>query len=235
MLLTYVDESHSRGLYFLAALLCPDAEANSLAEALDEVVLTAGDDFGGIRAETELHGYDIFQGKNAWERLASKPRARIGIYNNALQAIADHDVKIIVSGVDLARLKRRYGSGHDHPHSIVLTHLLERVDEYAVRHDERALIIADECDGQEQYRRELRHYRTFGTWGYKARKITTVVDTMHFASSEASRLLQAADLVAFLYHRIQSGADTDARAKRANERLWARVEHKVVHQRTWWP
>ncbi|MEU0660695.1 DUF3800 domain-containing protein [Streptomyces lavendulocolor] len=235
MLLTYVDESHSRKLYFLGALMCPDTEAISLAEALDDVVLKAHESFGKIPADAELHGYDIFHAKRVWQHLYDKPRARIGIYNNALQAIADHDVKIIVRGVDLVGLKRRYGSNHDHPHSVLLNFLLEDIDQYATRHNERALIIADECDGQDQYRQELRHYRTFGTWGYRARKITTVVDTMHFASSAASRLLQAVDLIAFLHHRIQSGQDTDPRAKRASEAAWNRIESKVYHRNTWWP
>jgi len=233
--LTYVDESHSRGAYFLGALLCPESEAISLAESLDAVVEKAMDDYGGFRPDTELHGYDIFQGKRDFARLDSMPRARIGIYAGALQVIADHDVKIVLRGVDIDRLERRYGANHDEPHSIVLTHLLERVDVLAERQGELALIIADECDGQEQYRDDLRVYRTAGTWGYRSRKITRIVDTMHFASSAASRLLQAADLVAFLHHRIQIGADTDPRAKRANEELWGRVAPKVAHQGIWVP
>ncbi|MET7978734.1 DUF3800 domain-containing protein [Streptomyces mirabilis] len=157
------------------------------------------------------------------------------MYADALQAIADHEVKIILTGVDLVRLQRRYGANHDHPHSITLTHLLERVDEVAKRDGELALIIADECEGQDDYRQDLRQYRASGTWGYKGRKITAVVDTMHFAASSASRLLQAVDLVAFLFHRIHINADSDARAKKANEQLWARVEPRVVHQRVWYP
>jgi hypothetical protein len=233
VLLTYVDESHSQEVYFLGALLCPDSQAISLAAALDQVVEKAMDDHGGFRPETELHGYDIFHGKREWARLITKPRARIGVYSSALQAIADHDVKIILTGVNLVRLERRYGANHDHPHSITLTHLLERVDEFAKRQGELALIIADECEGQDDYRRDLRQYRTTGTWGYKARKITTVVDTMHFASSEASRLLQAIDLVAFLHHRIHIGADSDPRAKKANAQMWDRIAPRVIHQRVW--
>ncbi len=235
MLLTYVDESHSAEVYFLGAVLCPATEAISLTEALDEVVAKAVDAYGQIPPETELHGYDIFHAKGDWKHLSGMARARIGVYADALQAIADHDVKIVLTGVDLVGLRQRYGSNHDHPHSITLTHLLERVDEFAKRHDELALIIADECEGQDNYRRELRHYRTTGTWGYKARKITTVVDTMHFASSSASRLLQAVDLVAFLHHRVHIAADNDPRAKKANRRLWSRVESRVVHQRVWYP
>ncbi|MET9444708.1 DUF3800 domain-containing protein [Streptomyces sp. NPDC006610] len=235
MLLTYVDESHSSEVYFLGAVLCPETEAISLTEALDEVVWKAIASYGNITPDTELHGYDIFHAKRDWDHLSGKPRARIGVYADALQAIADHDVKIIMTGVDLVGLRRRYGENHDHPHSITLTHLLERVDEFAKRSSELALIIADECEGQEGYRRELRQYRATGTWGYKARKITTVVDTIHFAASSASRLLQAVDLVSFLFHRIHIDADNDPRAKKANEQLWARVEPRVVHRRVWYP
>lgn len=194
MLLTYVDESHSSEVYFLGAVLCPETEAISLTEALDEVVWKAIGSYGHMTPETELHAYDIFHAKRDWKYLTSKPRARIGVYADALQAIADHEVKIILTGVDLVGLQRRYGANHDHPHSITLTHLLERVDEVAKRDGELALIIADECEGQDDYRQDLRQYRASGTWGYKGRKITTVVDTMHFAASSASRLLQAVDL-----------------------------------------
>lgn len=235
MLLTYVDESHSAGVYYLGALLCPEAEAIPLAAALDAVVEQAMWDHGHITANAELHGYDILQGKGDWADLKPKVRARIGVYAAALQAIADRDVTIVLRGVDLKRLKARYGENHDHPHSIVLTHLIEKIDIVSKNADELALIIADECEGQDQYRRELDIYRTAGTWGYRARKITRVVDTMHFASSTASRLLQAVDLVAFMYHRVQSGADTDPRAKKATEELWARVAPKVVHEWTWVP
>lgn len=235
MLLTYVDESHSRGVYYLGALLCPEAEAIPLATALDAVVEQAAWDHGHIAPDAELHGYDIFQGKGDWADLKHKVRARIDVYAKALQAIADRDVKVILRGVDRNRLKARYGENHDHPHSITLTHLIEQVDIFAKGNNDLALIIADECEGQDQYQRNLRTYRTAGTWGYKARKITTVVDTMHFASSRASRLLQAVDLVAFLYHRIQVGADNDPRAKKANEALWERVAPKVHHQWIWIP
>ncbi|MDX3184893.1 DUF3800 domain-containing protein [[Kitasatospora] papulosa] len=235
MLLTYVDESHSRGVYYLGALLCPESEAISLAAALDDVVEQAMWDHGYIGSGAELHGHEILQAKGEWAELKHKVRARIDVYGKALQAVADHDVKIILRGVDRVRLKARYGENADHPHSIALTHLIERVDIYAKGHSELALIIADECEGQEQYQQELRTYRKTGTWGYKARKITTVVDTMHFASSKASRLLQAADLIAFMYHRIQVGSDKDPRAKKASEGLWDRVAPKVHHAGIWVP
>lgn len=234
MLLTYVDESYTKDAYYIAALVCPDGAAIPLSRALDAVVEKAAA-VHGIDPEAELHGHDLFQAKGAWASLEKLPRVRIGVYNDAFKAIADHDVKIILRGLDQRRLKTRYGPDHDHPHSIVLTHVLERVDECALRHDDLALIIADEVDGQDQYRREFSHYCKVGTWGYKGRQLTRIVDTMHFAPSSSSRLVQAADLIAFLHRRIESHGDVDERATRANARLWSRIEPKISHKWFWVP
>ncbi|WP_051653027.1 DUF3800 domain-containing protein [Kitasatospora cheerisanensis] len=234
MLLTYVDESYSDTAYYIAALLCPDTEAISLAKALDKVVAEAACSYD-VPAGAELHGHDIFQAKGHWKKMGPLVRARIGVYNGAFQAVADHDVKIIIRGVDLAGLQRRYGDNHDAPHSIVLTHLLERVEEYARSQNEFALMIADEVPGQDGYRDELAYYKSVGTWGYRAKQLTRIVDTMHFAPSRASRLVQAADLIAYLHRRISSQADVDDRARRANEKLWERIQPKVQHSLTWYP
>jgi hypothetical protein len=234
VLLAYLDESYTKERYFIAALLVPEAEARSLIMALDEVVSEASFDYGRLRSDAELHGYDIVSGKRDWERWAPMIRARIGVYNKAFQEIADHDVKVIIRSVDIVGLDKRYPV-HDHPHSIVLTHLIERIDEYAETVDEHAIVIADEVDAQDRYRRDLWVYQRSGTWGYRARTITRVVDTIHFAPSTSSRLVQAADLIAFMARRIATHKETDERAARANAALWARVEPKVWHRMCWWP
>ena len=120
------------------------------------------------------------------------------------------------------------------PHESTLTFLIERVDEYAERVDDLALIIADEVDGQERFRRDLWHYQRQSTWGYRARQITRVVDTIHFAPSKSSRLVQAADLVAYMARR-QTHVETDGRAARANAVIWARLGPCIWHQQCWFP
>lgn len=234
MLLTYVDESYTKERYFIAALMVRDDAARSLTAALDKVVEDTMSDHGGVSSATELHGYDLVAGKSDWQRLAPKIRVRIGVYNKALQAIADHNVEIIIRSVDIAGLDRRHPRGHDHPHSIVMTHLVERVDEHAQRL-EQALLIADEVSEQDSYRRDLWHYQRSSTWGYRSRRITRVVDTLHFASSSASRLVQAADLVVYLARRRATHVESDPRAKQANEALRARITSCVVHDGCWWP
>jgi len=150
------------------------------------------------------------------------------------QAIADHDVTVIIRSVDIAGLDRRYPA-HDHPHSVVLAHLIERVDEYAASVDERTIVIADEVDSQDSYRRDLWRYQRSQTWGYRARKIERVLDTIHFAPSSSSRLVQAADLIAYMARRIETHVETDERAKKANAALWARIQPRIHHSWCWWP
>lgn len=227
VLLTYVDESHTKERYYIAALLCPDSRAISLTRALDDVVRDAADD-------AELHGHELFHGKGGWLHLAKDPEARIKVYAGALQAIADHDLKVIVRGVDITGLHRRY-SKPDHPHSVVMTHLLERIDAYADQCDDSVLIIADEVDHDNRLRADLRQYRSMGTWGYRSRKIRRVVDTIHFAPSSASRLVQAADLVAYFYRRRVTVAESDNRAKQANEMLWNLMVSSIHHVHCWYP
>lgn len=233
MLLNYLDESYDREHYWICALACRDANAIPLTEALDRVVLKAASAYG-VPRRAELHAHDLFHGKNDWERLAVMPRARIGVYHDAFAAIAQHAAAVVTRGVHVPGLRARYANPH-HPHKVVLQHLLERIDLYAAQQGEHALVIADEIDHASDYRADLWRFQREPTPGYRARRLTRVVDTMHFAPSTASRLLQAADLVAYLHRRMNSRADRDPRAVRANTALWARIEHLVWEWGCWYP
>lgn len=234
MLLTYVDESATRTRYWMGALLCPEHTLISLTRALDEVVDKAADEFNGVSAQAELHGYSLLHGEDDWEALKFLTRARIGVYGRALEAIGASDARIIIRGVNIPRLRTRYAAP-DHPHDVTLSHLLERVDECADQMGEHALIIADEVDRADTHRRRLWTFQRFSTSGYRSRQLTRIVDTIHFAPSQASRLLQAIDLVVYLYQRRKSDGDRDGRAQRANRHLWDHVDAHVWHDHCWYP
>jgi len=233
--LVYVDESYCKVCYYVVALLVPDTEAQALTTALDTVVRQATKSYNSIRPTAELHGYDLFQGKGDWEPIKLMPRARIGVYDRALCVIADHDVKVIIRGVLTQQL-------HDHarqPHTVALAHLLECCDEHLEAMNDLGLVIADEpgqANQQSEYRADLRRYQDIDNLGYHRRRITRIVDTIHFAPSSASRLVQAVDLIAFLHHRIKTTPETaDARAVRANAALWQRIQSRVTHCYCWRP
>jgi hypothetical protein len=234
VLLTYVDESYDKSNYWITALIVPEREARSLTAALDAVVAKAFMAWPALSLRAELHGHALFHGKDDWTPVETRPRVRIGVYNDAFAALADHDVQIIQRGVNIRRLNARYDYP-DHPHAVVLAHLLERVDEYADRMDEWAIVIADEIDEAAIYRQNLWHFQQYATPGYRARRIERIVDTIHFAPSSASRLLQAADLISYMNFRMLSNADRDDRAIAANTALWSRLNGKIYHHRCWHP
>jgi hypothetical protein len=215
----------------MAALLCDGAGAQAITAALDRVVEKAVRDHG-VAEDAEMHGYELFQGEGWWKGVP--PRVRIGVYNDAFRAIGEHSRAIILRGIHSAGLRQRYATPEP-PHSVVLLHLLERIDDCAEGHGEYALVIADEVGEQAKHRSDLAMYRRSGTWGYRARKLTQIVDTLHFAPSSASRLVQAIDLVVFLYRRMETHVEPVEKAKRANEMLWARIEPKIHHRLCWRP
>lgn len=231
MLLAYMDESFSKDWYFMAALLCDGAGAQSIGAGLDDVVRKAVTAHG-VPADAELHGYELFQGEGWWKDVP--PRVRIGVYNQAFQVIAEHGEALVLRGMDCAGQRERY-KYPEPPHTVVLQHLLERVNDYCRSKGHHVLAIADEVGEQAVHRSDLAHYRQHGTGGYRSQKLTQIVDTLHFAPSDASRLIQAIDLVTFLYRRTTCHTETDTRAKRANEALWARIEPLVVHRGCWYP
>ena len=233
MLLTYLDESYTQDRFYIAALGCPDEVAIPLAADLDQVVQDAATAYA-ISPTAELHGHALFQGRDDWKDLAPAIRARIGIYDKAMAAVGRYGVKIFLCGVDIPALRRRY-SYPKPPHSVVLQHVLERVNEYARTTPERVLFIADEVDEADSHRQALIEYRKYGTPGYLPSTLGQVVDTIHFVPSHTSRLLQAADLIAFLHRRRETHTETDQRAQRANDRIWQHIAPRIVHQRLWVP
>jgi uncharacterized protein DUF3800 len=234
VLLAYLDESYTLERYYMGALIVPEDSAIPLTAALDDIVTKTATTCPDLSPEAELHAYELTGGKGDWAPTRPMLRLRIGVYRDALRAIADHDAELIVRGVDITRLNRRYATP-DHPHSVVLTHLIERVDDHAKSMGEWALMIADEVDREDEHRRNLWLLQRNGTWGWRARPIDQIVDTLHFAPSKASRLLQAADLAVYLYRRRQTHTETDARAEHAWAELADILQPTIVHSHCWEP
>lgn len=232
MLLTYVDESYSKDRYFIAGLAVHHEAIRSLENALNDVVARGVRELGVGSRRAELHGHPLFHGEADWEK--AKPRQRIAIYNWAFEAIAERDVRIFLRGVNSKRLRERY-THPDDPHDVCLQHLLEKVNGYATGTHQAALVIADELHEHDRRRTDFRDFKDYGTPGYLSSKLPRIVDTIHFAPSHHSRLIQAADLVAFIHQRRNTHTEKDARAAKANETLWARIASSVQHEWIWHP
>jgi hypothetical protein len=234
VLLAYVDESYTPDRYWIVALVCSESDLQPLTAELDAVVARAAASYQGVDPGAELHGQRLFHGKEDWKALHSMVRARIAIYAAAFDAIAKSNARIIVRGVDSQGLARRYTRPRQ-PHHVVLEHTLERINELATQESQLCLVIADEIKQEDHYRRSLWEWQKYATSGYRSQQLSSIADTLHFAPSKSSRLLQAADLIAFLWCRINARCDKDDRARRANQQLWDLIHGNVHCCWCWYP
>lgn len=216
----------------MAALLVDGPAAVTLTAELDRVAAAAAQAYG-LADGVELHGHEIFHAGGAWSGVPV--RARVGVFDDVVEAVAGRNVRLIARSMDIVGQRARYRGAAEAPHSVVLQHLLERIDECVTGLGSYALVIADEMDGQAKHRTDLSSYREVGTTGYRHRKLTRIVDTLHFAPSSASRLVQAADVITFLYRRVFTHQETDQRSRRAKIKMWDRLVPRVHHQLCWFP
>jgi hypothetical protein len=230
MLLAYVDESYDDSRYWIAACLVRGDAIAPLTAQLDGIVSAAG-----LDPAAELHGREMFRGEAPWNIDVTR---RIEAYRAAFAAIAAHDVEVIIRGVDIPRLEARYRYPRE-PHSIVLEHLLERIQERnrAAFRGGPVLVIADDIKTASVHRRDLWTFQRHATTGYRSSQLTDIVDTIHFTPSHSSRLLQAADLVAYLWRRMDDRRrqGLDERADRTNAEIWRLVQQRVTHCLCWEP
>jgi hypothetical protein len=233
VLLAYLDESYDKGEYWMTGLCCPSDSLLRLQSDLDAVVASAAK--FGVSEQAELHGNALVHGKDDWVPMAPAIRARIQIYESALDAVAAAPgLQVFQCGVDRARLVARYAKPW-HPHTVTLSHVLQRLDGYAAGIGQPVLTIADEVGDHDVHRADLWSYQRTGTISYFHDRLNNIADTLHFAPSKHSRLLQAADLVSYLHFRVRRTPIKDARAVKANADLWARVAPLLRHPHFWTP
>jgi Protein of unknown function (DUF3800) len=222
--LFYVDESRDGRHHFHVGLLADGPSISAAEAALDEVVEDAYDN-GVARWDSELHAKDIFDGNKAWERGSNAQRA--AVFEEALSVIPQHGIEVLARGANLARFSSRYGGGD--PYRWEFSNLLERLNERLHAVDDYGLVIADQ---QHEYRkllqRDVATGKRSGTGGYRSQRLVRVLDTAHFVDSKLSRMIQLADLAAFVLRRRASiPTEHDARAERLMARLYGLVEDGV--------
>lgn len=60
-----------------------------------------------------------------------------------------------------------------------------------------------------------------------------LLDTVHFAPSHQSRMLQAVDMIAFVYRRFLTVNESDPRAHETMRKLWAKIMSKSFDEGSW--
>ncbi|HEY0638008.1 MAG TPA: DUF3800 domain-containing protein [Pseudonocardiaceae bacterium] len=237
MLLCFVDESDQGDFHGFAAVLADEKATKSLTAALNAIVNQAAVDYGVLQT-TELHAHPLFHGRDQWAGAGA--RARVAIFNKVIDAVVGHEVTILLRSVSESRLRERQDQRNYRvrfpPEQGCFQHILQRANAVAQRQGTYALVIADERGDRERHRERFAVYQTEGTPGvYMRTTLDRLLDTVHFAPSHQSRMLQAADMIAFLYRRRQTIREQDARSQAAMDRLWTAIvgSGRVYDMGTW--
>ncbi|WP_171467693.1 DUF3800 domain-containing protein [Cellulosimicrobium sp. 72-3] len=232
MYLAYIDESETRrGVYVFGAVIATAEQSAALTESLDDLMWQVWTDHR-VSWRTELHSKEICGGKGPWKNVP--PGVRAWISEQVIERIAKSGVRLCARGVDGPALKRRQAREH-YPVNFTVEqesfkHLLQRIDAFASANRSHALVIADERDDRESHRANLALHRVTGTPGdYWRTNFNHILDTLHFAPSHHSRMLQAADHFAYFYRRrLEVPSENDARAEAVAQRIAQNVRAQGV-------
>jgi hypothetical protein len=213
MFVTYFDEvkaqpTQGQNYYFVGGICVPMDKIMEVEGHLNDL---ATELFGSadLTPESCFHARLIHFKKGPFSGMDFP--ARLDVLKRLTQILADAPVRRVYVAIDYEKLKAKRKIAE-----IAFAHFCERV-ELAMGTNEHTILIGD-LDNQEfkNMIADFARYRVKGTpwdWGIK---ISSIVDSVHFARSHHSRMIQLADI--YLYtvsHRYGSrkGGFADAYSK----------------------
>jgi hypothetical protein len=193
MRICYFDEvkpsPQGQPFYWLGGLMLQDDVIHGLEEELRRL---AHDCFGTyeLTQQTEFHATDICTGNGCFRRWRI-PERRLDVLKELARIIDKPEgVSRVSVRLDISRIDRSV----DHE-AMAFMFLVEKVNDFARAKGTNALLIGDLEHERVVSRsvRNLAEFRQNGTRYAFGRRIENVLDTVHFAHSHHSRLLQLAD------------------------------------------
>lgn len=202
--MAYVDESYDKDSYFIGAAVAHEATWDALEEDL-EIIRERTSELHGTPIDAEFHGHEIMSGRRPWKVLRGEHREAAGVYAAVLRASRAAGIEYVFRGVDVRRLNARYRYPRP-PHTVVLGHLLERLDDFAKLRGrgEQIIIVADEIADQAEHQVQFEAYQRLGTDDYRSSRLTHISAPINFADSRWSPGLQVADMATYIHRRSSS-------------------------------
>jgi hypothetical protein len=195
MHLIYYDEvKHdppNQNSFWLGGICAPVEIVAELEAAMNEI---SRDAFGDatLKRETEFHGIELCRGKGNFKRRPFDER--LDYLRRILEIIGREDlhriyIRIIPENIAFSRKP---------PEEIAFMYLIEKVDNLLKELGTLGMMFGDYDEPNVGSSvASLSRYRQGGTDWHRGRDIENIVDTVHFARSHHSRMIQLADV--FLY------------------------------------
>jgi len=225
-----VDETVSKsGTCIFVAIVLSAQDATNLERDLREKLSAISARNGHLKIR-EFHAKYMVDRQGDWSFLASREEA-FEIFKEVLEVIMNYVEVTWSSLASKQKLKLRYRTPHQ-PRLVALRHLAQGAEEKAVRGGFHYIMIVDHHENHKDDVRNFVEYKHHGTPGtYRHTKLARMVDVPLFRNSEDSFLIQAADLVAYLY---QKQLYTDGKLggfETQFKTLWSDFCTRVPHER----
>jgi len=195
MQLLYYDELKydppKQDAYWLGGISIPHSLVPEIEEQVNSVAEKA---FGSrlLSKETEFHGIELCRGKGNFKGRDFDERP--SLLEELLAIAARDDVHRIRIKINPSKITH----STDHPSDIAFMFFVEAAEELFAEHDTLGMLFGDYDEpiiGTSVA--TLSRFRRGGTRWARGKDINRIIDTVHFAKSHHSRLVQLADV--FLY------------------------------------
>ncbi len=216
MYLLYLDESGNvndanQRHFVLAGFSVFERQAYYLAKALDELAAKLQPIDSG---KLEFHGNEIYGARGRWRGFRGQQEK---VYQEVLDVFCQSNLenRIFIAVVEKTAISP------DNPSEHTFEQVSSRSDHYLTRlfvhhkQQARGIIVCDDSGYEKNLQRLTTLYRTDGhTWG----KLRNLVEVPMFVDSQASRLIQLADVIAYAVYRKFEYND---------ERFFAMIENRI--------
>lgn len=225
VLLAYIDESYDASRFVLAVLLVDGPAAERVNTGLDGVVARAYS-LHAVARTAEIHAHAVATGKGPWAPLRESAEDRIRVLGEAVDVIAASGAHILTHEVrpDPTSPSISTAAAVESAYRDALAAVSQHLQGHCEQSDEHAVLIADEVADEDRHRRHLADLRADSSGPHMGPRLNRIVDDLHFGPSHASRLLQAADVVAYVTRRVGSPAVRSDRAASVAREMARRLD-----------
>lgn len=177
--------------YWLGGLAIPHELVPELEERINTIAETA---FGSrlLTKETEFHGIELCRGKGNFK--GRDFEERLGFLEQLLELAGRSDIYRILVRI----IPENITHAVDPPSDIAFMYFVECAETLFAKHEKLGMLFGDYDEPAINTSvRTLSQFRKGGTRWARSKEIRHIIDTVHFAKSHHSRLIQLADV--FLY------------------------------------
>lgn len=198
MKVAVVDESFPKGVCITFAIVCSAHGAASLEKALRQKLQAYRSAYGiPIR---EFHGAEIANRSGDWQFIESEQQG-FEIIDDLVCTITPFVEFSCASVVNKKLLSIKYSKPHK-IRTVGIRHLVQELQSYAAKTSSYFMLVVDNHNESREEVSNFVRYKANGTPGsYRQTKLPNMLDLPSFQLSHESFLVQACDVMAFVYQR----------------------------------